>query len=360
MFSPPVFSSDLIEETEADNLYLVRNIETHSKSVTASKAKEEALRQGQKTALKVILKRADINPDYTKYVSDAILAEMIESIQIKNEIMTKDSYSSFITVLFNKKFLNFHLKRLNIGVGKVANDVFLYIPLAEVGGKYFPDGGANPWYRAAYENFFENAYENIYLIDNYDMANSALLNENMIKQKNYNLFFTLLRKYSANVVIISTTSYNSADDSVDVFYAEIDGDKTTEKKLSYRNTDGLPRESFLRTASVKFLQMLDRETKIRAARNKNDVKNLEKLLRDNSLDLYIVVQNLRDYAYLKNLILSLDFVRKHETAEFTTKLAVLRIYYRESEEEIISMFNHHGFEIKNRDGKYFITYRDLE
>jgi hypothetical protein len=339
---------------------MVRNISVYNKSATALKAKEEALKQGQKKALKTIFERANIKPEYTKYVSDLVLVEMIESIQIKNEIMTKDSYSGMITVLFNKKFLNFHLKRLNIGVGSIVNDVFLYIPILSENGSYKVHNRENSWYRSAYDEFFVNSYDNIFVIDNFDLANTALLPEKTISQNDYGAYSTLLSKYMANVVVISIASYDKYTKSINVFYKEIDGDGVMEKKMTYGNKDNLPLNDFFEYISIKFLQMLDRESKIRVAKNKNDSKNLEKLLKDNSIEIYIVIQNLKEYNYIRNLILNLPFVKRHEIVEFTTKLARLRVYYTEDESEIISMFDQKGFDLKSKNDKYFISYRGLK
>jgi hypothetical protein len=360
IFNNGVFASGIIDETDIDNLYMVRNIDVYSKSTTAIKAKEEALKNGQKQALKVIFERANIKPEYTKYVNDLVVAEMIESIQIKNEMMTKDSYSSVITVLFNKKFLNFHLKRLKIGVGSTVDDVFLYIPILEVDGKLNITDSSNSWYIAAYDDFFENSYENIFIIDNFDLANTALFSKKILEQNDYNLYNTLLKKYTANVVVVSIASYNSKNNTIDVIYREIDAEKTVEKKLSYSNKDELSLNEFYRDASVRFLQSLHKESRIRVSRNKNDTKILEELLKDNVLEIYIAIQNLKDYDYMKNLILNLGFVKRYETVEFSTKMAMLRLYYGGDESEIFSMFRNKGFELKNNGGKYFINYRGFD
>jgi hypothetical protein len=360
IFDGNVFASTISEDTDVDNLYMVRNIDIYSKSTTALRAKDEALKQGQKKALKIIFERANIRPEYTKYVSDSTLVEMIETIQIKNEIMTKDSYSSIITILFNKKFLNFHLKRLGIGVGIVVNDVALYIPILQKDGEsYKLSDPENKWYKAAYDEFFTNSYENIFVIDNFDMANSALLSNRIIDQNDYNLYSTLLNKYAANIVIISIANYIPSKNLMNVTYREIDGDSVVEKKMTYSNKNNLSDNEFYEEVSLKFLETLNNELKIRIARNKNDTKNIKKLLKDNSIEVYIVIQNLREYSYLKNLILNLPFVKKYEIVEFTTKLAILRIYYNEDESEIISMFEGKGFNLKNRNGKYFITYNEF-
>jgi hypothetical protein len=360
IFNSNALASNIIEEVDVDNLYMVRNIAVYNKSTTALKAKEEALKQGQKKALKTIFERANIKPEYTKYISDLVLVEMIESIQIKNEIMTKDSYSGTITVLFNKKFLNFHLKRLDIGVGNAVDDVFLYIPILSENGSYKLYDRENSWYKPAYDDFFSNSYDNIFIIDNFDLANTALLSEKMINQNDYSAYSTLLSKYTANVVVISIASYDRSTKSINVFYKEIDGDNIIEKKMTYGNKDNLSLNDFFEYVSIKFLQMLDKESKIRIARNKNDSKNLEKLLKDNSIEIYIVIQNLKEYNYLKDLILNLPFVKRHEIVEFTTKLARLKIYYAEDESEIILMFDQKGFDLKNKNGKYFISYRGLK
>jgi hypothetical protein len=232
--------------------------------------------------------------------------------------------------------------------------------MAKEGNDYKLNDNKNPWYKTAYDDFFANSYGNIFVIDNYDLANTALLNKKIIEENDYNKYTTLLAKYMANVVIISVASYDPSSGTMNVIYREIDSDGMIEKKMTYSNKDNMSEDDFYVYVSEKFIQMLDKESKIRIAANKNDMANLAKLLVDNSMEFYILVQDLKEYNHVKDLILNLSFIKKYEIVEFTTQLAKLRIYYTEDESEIISMFENKGFEVKNKGGRYFITYKGFK
>ena len=155
--------SSLLANSKANNnnIYVISDIPVSYKSTDAKKAKEEAIKIAQREALKELFKRGGINADYTKYIDDSTIAEMVETIKISNEIITKQSYSSNLTILFNKEFINFNLKKLGIGRNIVKDDVYLYIPLFEEDNGKISILTDNLWYKTAYDNYFENNYENI-------------------------------------------------------------------------------------------------------------------------------------------------------------------------------------------------------
>ena len=345
---------------DEDNLYLVRNIEVYSKSDNATNAKQTAIKEAQRKALTTIFERATIDTQYTKYVSDQILSDMIESIRIKDEIITKNSYSSKVNILFNKKFLNFHLKKLNIGVGKTTDDVVLYIPIFDDDSVEKIDIAGQKdmvWYKSAYKTFFDKKYENIYLIDNYSSTNTVLLDEKKLKDPKYDDYFTLLKKYASNVIIIGTAEYDKHDDVVTVYLKEIDANNITEKRLTFFNKESIEHNDFLAEASQKVMEYINNMLTQRRLAKNGDEKNLAKYLVDKSLDLIIIIPNLKEYVYLKNLLTNLPFIKKYETIEMTTKMAKVKVYYRGDENEIISMFSNKGFNLIDKNGQYFINYK---
>lgn len=346
-------------DKEKESLYIVKDIEVYIQSTTADKAKQEAIKIGQRKALIEIFKKATIDEKYVKYVNESALSEMIELIKIKDEIITKNSYSSKLTIEFNKKFLNFHLKKLNISVGKVTNDVFLYIPVFKKDNKFYLMEQEDPWYKTAYNHFFKNNYENIFIIDSYNLANKALINDKLLLNPNYDLFNTLLNKYESNVVVIAIGEYDKNMNAVHITYKELDASELKEKQFSYINRDNLPEKDLIEESSVKILDYLNDESQKRIATNKNDKKNLEKYLTESFINIYILIPDLKEYVYIKTLLLNLDFIKKHDILELTTDFAKIRIFYIGNENELLASFLRKNFELRTQDGKYFLNYKGI-
>lgn len=335
---------------------MVKDIPVYAKSDSAQKAKKIALEEGQRKALKSLFQKGGIDQSYTKFIPDNIISEMIESIKVTDEIITKDSYSSNITILFNKTFINFNLKKLNIASGKITDNYFLYIPLLEDknGNKKFliPD---SLWYNTAYTEFFENEekYKNIVLIDNYDLANTGIFNKN--KPIEYNTFKTLLTKYNSNTIIVATARYIENKDIVEIDFEEIDAENHTKKILNFSNNEGLNKEDLLISASKKTLDFLNGESEDRIIKARKNGKEKER--KNTYIDVFYVMKNLDDYSYIISLIENLDFITKYDTLQLTTKIVNLRLYYNCNESELVPLFSNKGFNINTRYKKNFLEYQ---
>ena len=336
-----------------NSAFIINNVPVSAKSDNAQKARKIALNEGQRKALKTLFQKGGIDPDYTKFISDDMVSEMVESIKVDDEIITKNSYSSIVTIVFNSTFVNFNLKKLGIGTNKITNNYFLYIPILDQGGEKIIDTG-NLWYDTAYNEFFldEEKYKNIILIDNYDLSNSAI--SNIKRAKNYNSFSTLLSKYNANTVVIATAKYLKDKDIVEIVFEEIDAENTDKRILNFSNKDGLSEDDLMIEASKKTLEFLNNESKDRIAAAQKDDSNVKK--KSNYIDVFYVIKNLNEYAYMLSLLDNIDFISKYDTLQLTTKIANLRLHYNCDESELMPLLSNKGFVINTKYRKNFIEY----
>ena len=344
-------------QIKSENLYIIKNIQASYKSTDAKKAKEEAIKIAERKALKELFKKGGLNADYTRFIDDSTIFEMVETIKIADEVITKQSYSSTLTIVFNKEFINFNLKKLGIGRNLVKDAVYLYIPLFEnENGKvnFLED---DIWYRSAYENFFSNNYQNIFIIDNYSLSNAGLLSVNAINNADYNKLKSLLTKYESNTVVIALASYNSVDDVVEINFKEIDAENINERLLNFSNKEDLEKDELIREASIKALEFLNNESQLKMSEARNDKKKLNKLKKNNFIDVYFTIPNFREYVYVKNLINNLNFINKYEILLLTTKFVKLRLFYKCDESEIIALFSNNGFVLQNKNGNYYLNYK---
>lgn len=356
-----VFSNKL-KAKQANDIYMIKNIPVYAISDNATKAKDIALKDGQRKALKTLFEKGGINIEYTKFINDSLISEMIETIKVVDEIITNTSYSSKLTILFNKEFLNFNIKKIFIGVGNITDNMFLYIPLFKNNdGSINIMDSKNTWYESAYNEYFENSskYTNIAIIDNYSLSNAGLLSNKILKNLNYDLFQTLLSKYNSNTVIVSLATYNKVDDLIEINFKEIDAENISEKILNFSNKDNLSSEELTKEASIKTLEFLNNESQTRILEARKNEKELAKLKKNNYIDLYYIIPNIKEYVYIKNLINNLDFITKYETLQLTNKIANIRLYYKGDESEILPLFNNKGFSIKTKYNKLFIDYQGL-
>ena len=118
-------------------------------------------------------------------------------------------------------------------------------------------------------------------------------------------------------------------------------------------------DELMKEASVKTLEFLNNESQTRILEARKNEKELAKIKKNNYIDVFYVIPNIKEYIYIKKLINNLDFITKYETLQLTTKMANIRLYYKGDESEIIPLFSNKGFVISSKYGKFFIDYKGL-
>lgn len=333
-------------------LYAVSDLKIQAKSTNSTKAKEEALRNGLRKALKIVFKNLGIDVSYTKFLADSTISEIVSSVRIYDEIITKDSYASYIVVIFDKNFLEYNLGNLGIKPGKVVTETYLYIPLFDNG----QDGidlldNSSVWYMTAYNKFFEQKSDKIFIIDNYSLSNSGLLSWDKINNKNYESFDTLLKKYNSNTIMISIAKYNEKYDRVEIGLIEINAENKISRILNYVNKDNYNVEELIAKASEKtFNFVVNLATKQKTNTDNSETK--ENLY----IDVLIPIKKLDNFIYIKNLLKNLDFVNDIQTIEITTKFAKLRILHTCDETELMEMFRRKNFVLDISEDQYLLNY----
>ncbi|MDR1495204.1 MAG: hypothetical protein LBI29_04205 [Rickettsiales bacterium] len=350
-------------ETVGSKKYVVNGVKVYSKSHNATEAKELALKDGERRALKELFSKIGVNPGYTKYVNENALADMISTIRISEEVMTKDAYSGVLTVIFDREFVKYNLENVGIKAKGLVNDVFLYIPL------FIHEGNSEPilldssdiWYRAAYDRFFEKELEDIFIIDNYSLSNSGLLTNKHIKNLDYTSFETLLSKYASNIVLVSIAKYNKEADRVDVVLKEVSAESIEEKFLNYINKSGLSRKELIEYASTQLLESIDRMNKSRkvlASNNADDTKKEIKQV-DDHINVLIPVPSLKEFIFIKNLLKNFEFILSVEVLEVTTKIVLVKIYFNCYEDELMQFFREKKLDLYYRNNQYFLRYNPV-
>ena len=345
--------SDLFATKLDDSqIYTVNDLKIQAKSTNPTKAKDEALKNGLRNALKIVFKNLEIDESYTKFLTDSTISDIVSSVRIYDEIITKDSYASYIVVMFDKNFLEYNLNNLGIKPKKIVFETYLYIPLFDNGKDEIELlDNSNIWYTTAYNKFFEQKSDRIFIIDNYSLSNSGLLSWDKINNKDYESFSTLLKKYNSNTVMISIAKYNEKYDKVEINLIEINAENKINRVLNYVNKDNYNFEQLIAKASEKtfnFIINLTTKQEINTKNNETKEKSY--------IDVLVPIKKLDSFIYIKNLLKNLNFIKDIQTVEITTKFARLKIQHTCDETELIDMFRRKNFVLDISDDQYLLNY----
>jgi hypothetical protein len=351
----------LIRAEEINNSrYTIDHLSIRATAENTTAAKEIAIKMGERIALQKMLENIGSRSSYSRYINDQAMLDMISSIKITEEMMTKDTYSGFLSVVFNEVFVKSILNNIGIGPGKTMQDVILYIPILD-DGKFELLSSKDIWYKAAYDKFFEQEQENIFILDNHSPSNGGLLSRELIERPTYKAFETLLIKYASNVIIITLARYNRETDQVDIVLKKIDAENVEEKSLNYVNKENLSKEDLIKYASVQMFEFIKN-----SLMDKNIVDNQQKEITTaevssqkklvDHLDIHIPISDLREFVFAKNLLANFNFIKNFEVKEITFNLALIRISFDCHENELVQLFQRKNFLLDYLDGHYTLNY----
>ena len=323
--------------------YSVNDLKIQATSTDPVKAKDEALRIGLRKALKIVFKNLEIDESNTEFMTDSTISDIVSSVRIYDEIITKNSYTSYIVVIFDKNFLEYNLSLLDIKPKKTTTQVFLYIPLFDYGNDNIELlDTSNIWYSTAYDKFFEQTSDKIFIIDNYSLSNSGLISWDKIINKDY----------------------NKEQDRVDVKLIEINAENKITRTLNYINKNDYEPDKLIEKASEEtfnFIVNLANENIefSKDKKNNKEVVNTKKFDTKGKnlyIDVLMSVNRLDNFIYVKNLLKNLDFINNVQTIETTTKLIKLRIYHKCEEMELIEKFRRKNFILDINEDQYLLNY----
>lgn len=145
--SPASFAA----EAEDGDLFTVKNIAVDVRARSASAAREQALNEGQVTALETMLKRLTLSRDWPRLppAGPGLATSLVSSLEINDERISANRYQARLTLTFDPAGIRGLLRRAEIPFSEARYRPVLVLPIYAAGGlvSLWTD---NPW-RAAWD-----------------------------------------------------------------------------------------------------------------------------------------------------------------------------------------------------------------
>lgn len=185
---------------------------------TAAKAREQALQDGQKRALMVVMER--ITPDYvieqlTELVPDDII-NMVQAMSVSNEKTSSVRYMATLEVSFNADSVRDLLRQNGLPYVRTSGKQLLILPVYKRSPAASPVlwDEDNPWLRA-WNNRAVESYMVPLTIPAGDLADNSLLNAEQVVQGDLKAAESLAKRYGAEGILIVKMVRNGSRFSVD-------------------------------------------------------------------------------------------------------------------------------------------------
>ena len=132
------------------DVFTVSNVEVDATAETATAARELALQDGQRQALRRLVERLALRADLGKPldVDDATLSNMLQDYQVEEEKTSPVRYLARLTYRFKPGPVRTLLRRAGLGFAETPSKPVLVLPVYELARAYYLWDDPNPWREA--------------------------------------------------------------------------------------------------------------------------------------------------------------------------------------------------------------------
>ncbi len=199
-------------------MFSAGGIKVNVTAETAAKAREQALQDGQKRALMVVMER--ITPDYvveqlTELVPDDII-NMVRDMSVSNEKTSSVRYMATLDVSFNADAVRDLLRQNGLPYVRTSGKQLLILPVYKRSPAASPVlwDEDNPWLRA-WNNRTVESYMIPLTVPAGDLADNNLLNVEQVVQGDLKAAENLAKRYEAEGILVVRMTRNGAVFTVD-------------------------------------------------------------------------------------------------------------------------------------------------
>jgi len=333
--------------THAKVSYKVDNVVTEHTAKNATEAKKIAIEKGQRQALNILFERMKIDQSYVAWIADEEISQMVSSLRIDNEKISKTYYSATLNIEFSPDFVKFIFNKYSINNNAAAKNIYLAIPATIVDGRVFIwKEKKNLWFDN-WKNYIEKMGIQGMIIPDKDIENLAAINEGLIIKGNYADFSNLLSLYKADSILIVISEYKKEEDKIHIMLTKItSSEEQNTIRLDYFNSEDANEKTLFKKAAEKTINYV-----IKTENRKN-----AKALSNQQTGMRIVapISGIEEFLAIKSMLEEVEFIKKVELISITKRKAALHIDYDVDDELIAGMLENEGFHIKKRDDIYYI------
>lgn len=341
------FSSVALQanETPNSNIFLVENINVSSVAEDAVAARKNAISKAQNQAFNLLMKSM-IDPRNLARIpelSDESIANMVASMEVRNEKISRDSYSANISVLFNSSSIKQLLSSLNLKFADSSSPPIIVIPVLNY---ETPEGQKisllwqpnNLWLKSWQEN---SKYSSVnFIIPNSEvMRTQSNVTAANAKKLLYGDFQNILDTYNANEVLIADAHLEDAGDGINnilnIEYLQIGKIK---RKSSFENVI-LPKEQGFDMLFTEGVQLIANNLQSDWVMSNNAENSLDQIQK---ITILVPLDSLQKFVNIRRKINNIPMIEKYHLAAISPLQADLHLYLKGNPNQIFSELESKG------------------
>jgi len=340
------------------SVFTIADIRVSADGKNALQAKEAALLEGEKKALKKLFER--ITPAFSSHLwpepEDENISDLVQGFDIKDEEITRTHYNAIVNITFNSVFIEKMLQEAGVSLITKEADPIIVLPLLSYSDELLLWQKNNSW-KNAWQDIAEGGGFIPLIIpkgDKRDMENVdiAAISSDIfpLDEKAREGIDALMKRYGAKKLLLAHAYYNAHDArpdiKVDLTY--LDEDYPKKESYKFRGKGGAGQiEPVLKYAASQITNQMNK-----AWKNKIEAT----LGNESSAEVFFAINNIDQWNNFSNTINSFDFLKKVDIKSIKVNEAMLEIYFTNGYNEMVKKLAENNYYIENSEDKLWIKY----
>jgi hypothetical protein len=294
-----------------DNSYLVENIKVSFVEKDATIAREVAIDYAEVFALRNVFSSLGIDTSNTFYIKKNEIPQAIKLMQIKNERITKNSYSATLNIEFNPEYLHFLLSKYKITRYSPKFNSYLIIP-------YYNDGkntilAKNNPILISFSGKVK--YTNNILLIKEDEFTTINLKKVVKSNLNWDDYKPLMDYYNINNLVFLFSKNNPKDKS-----------KITTELILLEEQGEVDKKTYNNSINNTTTDILDYISDINKELEEKE-EDTEVDMQEGYVRLYIDINSINDYVEIEKKLNYNDTIQAKELRRLTKKNIVYHVKF---------------------------------
>jgi len=304
----------------ADDVFTVTGVPVDVTADTAAAAREQALLEGQRKAVQILLRRLTLKQDAGSLpvLSDSQLLEVVQGIEVEREKISAVRYLGDITVRFKPDAIRNLLRGAGIRYAETVSKPLVVVPVYRTGDTLLLWDDDNPWRSAWAEHVTKDGLVPL-IVPLGDLTDMAAVTADDAVQGNVAKLAAFARRYGATdtlVVVASPSPDGSAVDIAATRYGSTQQERTDVLRVA--GEPGDTTDALLARAVAEVQSQVEEGWK---------QENILRFGEEQTLSVTVPLRDLSEWVSVRRKLGEIAYIRSTEIVSLSKSQAVVGLHY---------------------------------
>jgi hypothetical protein len=304
----------------ADDVFTVTGVSVDVTGDTAAAAREQALLEGQRKAVQILLRRLTLKQDANSLpvVSDAQLLEVVQGIEVERERISTVRYLGDLTVRFKPGAMRSLMRAAGVRYAETVSKPLVVVPVYRTGDSLMLWDETNPWL-AAWGAHVTKGGLVPFIVPLGDLTDMGEITAEDAAQGTLPKLEALARRYQATDTLVAVATSSSDPPGVDIAasrYGATQQERTDVLRVAAE--PGETTDALLARAVAEVQAQIEESWK---------QENILRFDQEQMLSVTVPLHDLSEWVSVRRKLGEIVYVRSTEIVSLSKSEAVVGLHY---------------------------------